>query len=178
MLGLLAAAGYISTIPLANWMIEHVGTMCIPNGPCVVPVWFGGIYCPSGSLMIGLALVLRDIVQRAYGAHISILAIGLGTAVAIAVAPAAVVLASATSFLLSELADFAVYTPLYRKRFVLAVALSAVVGLVVDSVLFLTIAFGSLDLLPGIILGKVWMVLVALPFMALVRDYYQRVSPA
>src|SRR4029077_3405657 len=46
-------------------------------------------------------------------------------------------IASATAFLLSELADFAVYTPLQRKRLVLAVVASSVVGLTVDSVVFL-----------------------------------------
>ena len=26
------------TIPAANWMIGHVGTVCVPNGPCLIPV--------------------------------------------------------------------------------------------------------------------------------------------
>src|SRR5690348_17617376 len=26
------------TIPVANWMIGHVGTACVPGGPCLVPV--------------------------------------------------------------------------------------------------------------------------------------------
>ena len=26
------------TIPAANWMIGHVGTVCVANGPCVIPV--------------------------------------------------------------------------------------------------------------------------------------------
>ena len=54
------------TIPAANWMLGHVGTVCVPSGPCLVPVW-PGIDAPSGVLMIGLALVLRDIVQRRLG---------------------------------------------------------------------------------------------------------------
>ena len=43
------------TIPAANWMIGHVGTMCIPNGPCLVPV-APGIMAPSGVLMVGAAV--------------------------------------------------------------------------------------------------------------------------
>jgi len=171
MIGIGAFIGYLLTIPLANWLIGHVGTECIPHGPCVVPV-FPGIFCPSGSLMIGWALVLRDVVQRAYGAHVSLFAIAGGCVLSGLVAPPALVMASLTAFSLSELADFAVYTPMYRKRFVTAVACSAFVGLVVDSALFLTIAFGSIALLPGIVLGKVEMVLVALPLMFYVRRYY------
>ena len=40
------------TIPAANWMIGHVGTVCVPNGPCLVPV-APGIMAPSGVLMVG-----------------------------------------------------------------------------------------------------------------------------
>ena len=39
------------------------------------------------------------------------------------------------------------------------------VGLVVDSIVFLYLAFGSLDFLLGQVLGKAWMVLLALPFV-------------
>ena len=49
-------------IPAANWMIGNVGTTCVPNGPCLVPV-APGLAAPSGVLMIGLALVLRDLVD-------------------------------------------------------------------------------------------------------------------
>ena len=77
----------------------------------------------------------------------------------------ALVIASVTAFTLSELADLAIYTPLQKRGLVLAVVASSVVGLVVDSLLFLWLAFGSLDFLAGQILGKAWMVLIALPFV-------------
>ena len=53
------------TIPAANWMIGHVGTVCVANGPCLVPV-APGIMAPSGVLMVGAALVLRDLVPVSY----------------------------------------------------------------------------------------------------------------
>ena len=53
---------------------------------------------------------------------------------------------------------------------VLAVVLSSAVGLVVDSVVFLLMAFGSLDFLAGQIIGKGWMVLLAIPFIWLIRE--------
>jgi uncharacterized PurR-regulated membrane protein YhhQ (DUF165 family) len=78
-------------------------------------------------------------------------------------------LASAAAFLISELADFAVYTPLQRRRLVLAVFASGLVGATVDSIAFLYLAFGSLEFLAGQIIGKVLMVIASLPIIALLR---------
>ncbi len=156
------------TIPAANWMIGHVGTTCVPNGPCLLPV-APGLMAPSGVLMIGAALVLRDLVQRRLGVEFGIAAIVAGTALSAGVAPPSLVIASAAAFLLSEAADFAVYTPLARRRLVLAVIASSSVGLVVDSLTFLYLAFGSLDFLAGQIVGKAWMVLLSVPLVAYLR---------
>ena len=124
---------------------------------------------PSGVLMIGLALVLRDLVQRRLGRGVALGAIVAGAALSGAVAPPQLIVASATAFLLSELADFAVYTPLQSRGLVLAVLASSVVGLIADSILFLWLAFGSLDYLAGQVIGKLWMVVLALPFIHWIR---------
>jgi uncharacterized PurR-regulated membrane protein YhhQ (DUF165 family) len=165
---------FIACIPIANWMIGNVGTVCVAQGPCLVPVWPWGpgghpLMAPSGVLIIGLALVLRDLVQRRLGRSVAITAIVAGAALSGAVAPPQLIVASAAAFLLSELADFAVYTPLQSRGLMLAVLASSVVGLVVDSVLFLWLAFGSLDYVAGQILGKLWMVLLALPVVHWIR---------
>ena len=86
------------------------------------------------------------------------------------------VVASAAAFLLSEFADLCVYTPLQERRLVLAVLASSVVGLVVDSLVFLQLAFGNLDFLAGQVLGKGWMVLLALPFIAWLRRRDERLG--
>jgi len=163
------------TIPAANWLIGHVGTVCVPNGPCLVPV-APGIMAPSGVLMIGLALVLRDLVQRRLGVEFGIGAIIVGAAISAGLAPPTLVVASAAAFLLSEFADFAVYTPLARRRLVVAVIASSVVGLVVDSIVFLWLAFGSLEFLIGQIIGKLWMVLLAIPFVVYMRRRDERIG--
>ena len=142
-------------VPLANWLIGNVGTVCIPNGPCLIPVW-PGVMAPSGVLAIGVALVLRDIVHRHVGSNWALIAIGIGCILSLIVAPPALAIASAAAFLFSELADFAVYAPLWRKRLVLAVILSGLVGAVVDSGLFLWLAFGSLEHIQGQVVGKVY----------------------
>ena len=155
-------------IPAANWLIGHAGTACIPQGPCLIPV-APGIMAPSGVLMVGLALVLRDLVQRRLGLGWSAAAILAGAALSALLAPPALVLASAVAFLLSELADLLVYTPLQRRGLVRAVVVSSLAGLVVDSLVFLQLAFGSLEFLPGQVLGKLWMVALSLPLLHWLR---------
>jgi hypothetical protein len=51
--------------------------------------------------------------------------------------------------------------PLRERRWLLAVAASNLVGLLIDSVLFLQIAFGSLDFIEGQIIGKIWTTIFA-----------------
>lgn len=173
--GFLYLLGFALCIPAANWMIGNVGTVCPPESPCLIPV-APEIMAPSGVLMIGLALVLRDLVQRRLGVRWVMGAIVAGAALSGWVAPPALILASAAAFFLSETADMLVYTPLQERRLVLAVAASSVVGLVVDSLVFLYLAFGSLDFLAGQVLGKGWMVLAALPFIMLLRRRDERLG--
>jgi uncharacterized PurR-regulated membrane protein YhhQ (DUF165 family) len=172
LVGTVAFVAFLGCVPLANWLILHIGTTCVPNGPCLVPV-APGIMAPSGVLTVGVALVLRDVVQRCLGWRSGLIAIAAGTALSTFVAPPSLVFASGTAFALSELADFAIYTPLQRRRLLLAVVVSSMAGLVVDSIVFLSLAFGSLAFLPGQITGKAWAVLIAIPLVRLLR----RVAP-
>jgi hypothetical protein len=57
-----------------------------------------------------------------------------------------------------------------------AVLLSSMAGLVVDSLIFLWLAFGSLNFLAGQIIGKAWMVLFAMPIVAWLRNRDRRAS--
>lgn len=159
-LGIAAFLAFLATVPAANWLIGNAGTVCVPQGPCLVPVW-PGIDAPSGVLMIGVALVLRDAVHRLLGWRTALLAITLGTVLSYAVAPPSLVFASATAFALAELLNQAVYAPLHRRRLVLAVVASSLVGTVADSALFLWLAFGSFDFLAGQVIGKAWAVAAA-----------------
>lgn len=175
--GWLFFAFFCLTVPAANWLVGHAGTVCVPNGPCLIPVGFG-LKAPSGVLMIGLALVLRDLIQRRLGALASVGAILIGSAISAMLAPPALVIASASAFLLSELADLAVYTPLARRRLIAAVVASGLVGLVIDSVVFLWLAFGSLDFLGGQVVGKALMIFAAIPFVILLRRRDERLGLA
>lgn len=175
--GIIFLVLFCLTIPAANWMIGHVGTICVPNSACLIPV-APGLMAPSGVVMIGAALVLRDLVQRRLGVVYGFAAIIAGTAISALLAPPALVIASATAFLISETADFAVYTPLAKRQLIAAVVASSLVGLVLDSIIFLWLAFGSLDFLPGQIVGKAWMVLLSIPFVAYLRRRDERLGLA
>lgn len=155
LLKLVVFVGFAATIPAANWLIGNVGTTCIPDGPCLIPVGFG-LMAPSGVLMIGAALVLRDAVHELAGWRWALAAIFLGAALSLGVSPGAIALASAVAFAVAELADMAVYAPLRRRSIPLAVAASQVVGAAVDSALFVWIAFGSLELSAGTTLAKIY----------------------
>lgn len=159
--GILAFLCFLLTGPLSNWLIQNVGTTCVPDGPCLIPV-FPGLAVPSGVLVVGFALVLRDIVHRDLGAAWAFAAIFCGSALSAAFSPPALLIASTAAFLLSEIADFAVFAPLRKRGFFVAAFFSSLVGLIVDSVVFLALAFGSLDYLPGQIVGKFWMLMITL----------------
>ena len=163
------------TIPVANWMIVNVGTVCTRDGPCLIPV-APGLMAPSGVLMVGVALVLRDLLHRRLGVTAAVAAILIGAGLSGLVAPLSLITASAAAFLISEFADLAVYTPLQERRFIAAVIASSIVGLVVDSIVFLWLAFGSLDFLAGQVVGKAWMVLLSIPFIMYLRRRDERLD--
>lgn len=164
----LLIAAFAATVPAANWLIGNVGTECIPQGPCLIPVGFG-LHAPSGVLMIGAALVLRDMVHEAGGLRAAFLAITIGAVLSWFLAPPALVVASVAAFMLAELADLSVYAPLRKQRLVLAVLASGLVGSFVDSAVFLWLAFGSLDFMAGQVLGKLWMSLAAAAVLMMVQ---------
>lgn len=151
----LIGAAFLGCIPAANWLIGNVGTTCIPAGPCLIPV-APGMMAPSGVLLIGAALALRDALHEAAGRWVVLACVLAGAALSLAVSPPALALASAVAFLLSELADFAIYDRLRRRGLALAVAASGVVGAVADSLLFSWLAFGAATWAPGLILAKLY----------------------
>lgn len=158
--GWIALTLFILTVPASNWVIVNVGVVCEPNGPCLIPV-APGLMAPSSVVVAGMALVLRNAVQAFIGASFSLVAVTIGTLLSALFAEPALVIASATAFCFSELADFAVYTPM-RKRFpAFSVVMAGLVGSFVDSAIFLSLAFGSIDFIVGQVLGKFWMSLLA-----------------
>lgn len=152
---------YLLTVPAANWLISNVGVQFEPDGPHLIPV-LPGIMAPSGVLMVGAALALRDVVQDRLGIKWAAGAVIGGALLSWLVASPFLAIASAAAFVVSESLDLAVYTPLKARGWTPAAILaSGLMGSVVDSVAFLLIAFGSIAHIEGQIIGKVLITLIA-----------------
>jgi uncharacterized PurR-regulated membrane protein YhhQ (DUF165 family) len=142
---LIFSALFVASIVAANVVLTLFG---------VQPVGFG-LQAPSAVFVAGLAFVFRDYLHRAGGTRAVLAAIAVGAAVSAIVSPQ-LALASAVAFGVSELVDLAVFSRFGRHGFTRAAVASNVVGILVDSLLFLAIAFGSLAFLPGQLIGKLY----------------------
>jgi len=165
----LVAAAFVGCVWGANWMITNVGTPH-PSGARTIPVGLGWD-APSGVVFVGASLTLRDVLQRRTGPWLVVAAIVVGAALSAALSPGLAV-ASGVTFLVAELADLAVYTPLRERSLTGAVLASNAVGALVDSALFLTLAFGTAaaaDLVVPLTLGKFEWSLVAIPALLFTR---------
>lgn len=169
--GITAAVAFVLSVVGANYFVTHVGDQPFPGGPHVLPVW-PGVSGPSGFVWIGFALTARDVLQRCLGRQATVAAIVLGAALSYFIAPA-FAFASGVTFLVAELADFAVFTPLADRNLPGAVVASNIVGAVLDSVLFLWLAFGWSSVatfaLPQA-WGKLWVSVLFIPVLLFVRS--------
>lgn len=154
---------FLATIPAANWMVGHVGWDCSATSPCIVPVWpLPLMYAPSGSVIMGVALVLRNLLQQRASRRWILACIAVGALISAMVAPPALTLASVAAFSASETGDWLVYSRLRRSGLTIAILAAGVVGSIIDSGLFVTIAFGlSFWLIAGQFIAKVWSTLFA-----------------
>lgn len=108
--------------------------------------WLGPWFSPINSfLLIGLDLTLRDVMHERLTRWQLAGVIVVGGIITWLVNPAAahIAIASATAFIAAALADWAVYTMLRDKPWLVRSNGSNVVGAAVDSVIFPTLAFGS-----------------------------------
>lgn len=166
--GVILLLAYVATIPVANLVVTHFG---------VVPVGFG-FAAPAAVYFAGLALVLRDLARESAGKGAVLAAIVVGTVLSYLLADPALATASAAAFVLAELLDFAVYEPLRKRGLVIAVVGSNIVGLLADSLVFLKLAFGSFEFLPGQIIGKAWMTVAAVVVLTLLDRQGMRIRRA
>lgn len=122
------AVGFVAVILAANWLTSTFHLVTILS-----------LTAPAGTWVAGFAFVFRDWLQEAGGRRWVAGAILAGTVASVAVSPT-LALASGAAFLVSELADWAVYTPLRKRHPLAAAILSNTVGALVDSVIFLSLA--------------------------------------
>lgn len=156
----LIAAAFLICILAANYVTSLYG---------MIPVGFG-LMATAGTYFAGASFVLRDSLQDAFGKRATLAVIFAGALVSFLVADPLIALASAVAFGLSELADFAVYTPLRKRGYIRAAITSNVVGSFIDTIAFLTIAgFPLWAALPGQMVGKLAVTAVAVIAVAIYR---------
>ena len=155
--------GYVAVIFAANWAIARFG---------FVPVGFG-LLAPAGVYFAGAAYELRDLVQDTLGRRFVLLAIVIGAGISYFISPPQIALASGAAFMLGEFADFAIYTPMRRRFWLVAMLVANPVGDFVDSAVFLLIAFHSLHFITGQVVGKAWLTWVPVGILWLGRTLWR-----
>lgn len=166
---------FVATVYGANYAVEHYGG----DDGLVGVLWF---LAPAGVYFAGLSFGLRDALHEVAGKAwrwwvFSAIALGcllayhLGDAFQIPTGHVSLALASAIAFGLSESADLLIYAPLRERHWPRAVVASNIVGALVDSAVFLWLAFGSLNFFWGQVGGKTLMVLPAILLVWLVRRH-------
>lgn len=153
-------ACYIATIFLANLTLREFGIVNIG----------GGLMAPAGVFWAGLAFSFRDFTHEALGRTGVLMAIILGSLLSFTLEDAQrIALASGLAFGLSELADMLVYVRLRERSWLASIAASNTVGSIIDSGLFLWVAFGSLAFIEGLVVGKLAMILPVILLLSIWR---------
>lgn len=168
-LAVTAGAVFVGAVVAANWLTTNYG---------FVPVGFG-LTVTAGTYAAGVALATRDVLQDWGGRGLVAALIVVGAVLSYALADGRIAVASGVAFGVSELLDMTVYTPLRGRasqgsgRWSWAVAASNAAGAVIDTVLFLSIAFGHEALtgrsVLGQLVGKGWVTLVVIGLFVAAR---------
>ena len=130
---------YIASIVAANIITAKLGGLAFFNG---------AISMPAGSLLVGLTFMLRDLVQLKHGRRGAYMAIGFALVLSAVMSAVLgdtvhIAAASALAFFVSEAVDTEVFTRL-RRSLLQRVAVSGIVGGVLDSSVFVLIGLSPL----------------------------------
>ena len=165
-LGFLAA--FSATVLGANWALLEYG---------IVPIGFG-LDAPASAYFVGLAFTFRDGLRERLGFKGALVAIAIGGILSYVLEVrtggeflARIALASITSFTISELSDAIVYERIRQRSRLIGIMVSNTVGVIVDSAVFLSLAFGSLEFLTGQVVGKSYMTLFVVVMIVAYRQW-------
>ncbi len=143
---------YVACIMLANWAIQTFG---------IVPVGLS-LMAPAGVYFAGFTFAARNFTQQTLGRRWGFAAIVIGAVLSALISDHVALggilplpLASGASFLLSETADALVWTRLRQSGlWIGAMVVGELAAQLIDSAVFLFLAFGSVQLLAGQVVGK------------------------
>ncbi|MFN4283752.1 MAG: VUT family protein [Alphaproteobacteria bacterium] len=125
LLSLRFTALYVALIVLVNYGFSVVPLVKLPDGT----MW------PPMSLIVGFIFVVRDFAQREIG-HRVLIAMLIGAALSYVMADPYVAVASAAAFLVSEAADWLIYS-LTKRPFSQRILYSSLLSTPLDSAVFL-----------------------------------------
>jgi uncharacterized PurR-regulated membrane protein YhhQ (DUF165 family) len=121
---------YVTAIVAANWLTHRYG---------LVPIGFG-LLVTAGTFAAGLTLLARNLGQDSVGRLWIVGLMIVGVALSWWLSTPALAEASAVAFALSELADMTVYTALRNRGRSRALLAAALIGGLIDTIVFLHIA--------------------------------------
>lgn len=123
-----------------KWVLLYLASIIVVNVAFLYlpPFFIAGQVLTYGSFLVGAVLVWRDYAQRAVG-HRVLWATLAGTLITAAMSWQLAV-ASGVAFFLSELADWACFSVLHKRPFHQRVIASSIVGVPLDSMLFLALS--------------------------------------
>lgn len=127
---MIAVGAYVASIVLVNWLFAP--TQLVEGVTQWTTTSWGTFYLAN--LVVGFVFVLRDYAQREIG-HKVLLATLVAGLVTYAMVDAGIAVASITAFILSELADWAIYS-FWKKPLQQRILVSSLVAVPLDTFAF------------------------------------------
>lgn len=164
-----AVVAFLGLAVAANVLTAHYG---------LIPIGLG-LMATAGTWAAGLTLLARDVVHDLAGRWAVVACVAVGAVLSAALTDPRLAVASGVAFAISELADLAVYTPMRRKGWARAAVASNLVGSLVDTLAFLSLAgFPIWQALPGQMFAKTTATLVVVAPVVVARAVLRdRVRP-
>ncbi|BAK38280.1 hypothetical protein MLP_52660 [Microlunatus phosphovorus NM-1] len=150
-------ATFLACIVASNWAITHLGVDHGPDAPRTIPVGFG-LSAPSGVVFAGALFALRDVIHERLGSAAVLVIIIVSAPVTMIAASPGLAVASVVTFVVAETVDLLVYRRIRASGYATAAIASNLASSLIDSALFLGLAFGAAQALHGTLgltLGKV-----------------------
>jgi len=114
---------YVASIVLVNWMFTSIAPWATPMGDLYL-----------ANVVVGFVFVLRDYAQREIG-HSVLLATAVGGVLTWFMVDPAIAIASITAFILSEMADWGVFSFL-RRPLSQRILISSLIAVPLDTLAF------------------------------------------
>ena len=138
-----SAFAYILSILLGNLFVEKfgIGTLSLTSASDPSISYFSLTF-PLGALWIGLTFSFRDFMQRFWGHLYAWMWMFMATWITYCMCGPDLAIASVSSFLAAECVDWNVFYLLRNKSMQVRLVVSNIFSCPVDSLIFVTLAFG------------------------------------